>query len=86
MMNHENTTSTCMVDNSSYQSALKISDRMIEIYNSELKASSSNSVFINKVKSDLHGALYDLRKDIETKESPSKIMEDVHGRILLIYK
>jgi hypothetical protein len=54
---------------------------MIEIYDTELKASSSNSAFVNKAKSDLSGALYDLRKDIETNESPSKIMEDVHGRI-----
>jgi len=81
MTNQENTTSISTVDNSSYQSALKTSDRMIDIYNSELKTSSSNSAFINKAKSDLNGALYDLRKDIETKESPSKIMEDVHGRI-----
>ena len=36
MMNHENTISTSMVDNSSYQSVLKISDRMIEIYDTEL--------------------------------------------------
>lgn len=80
--NRENTTSTSMVDNSSYQSASKTSDRMIEIYNSELKtSSSSNSIFINKVKTDLSRALYDLRKDIEAKESPSKIMEDVHVRI-----
>jgi hypothetical protein len=81
VMNHKNTTSTSMVDNSSYESALKISDRMIEIYNSELKAYSSNSTFANKANSDLSGALYDLRKDIETKANPSKIMEDVHGRI-----
>src|SRR5215216_7858302 len=47
MTNQENTTSVSMVDNSSYQSALKTSDRMIEIYNSELKTSSSNSAIIN---------------------------------------
>jgi hypothetical protein len=51
-----------MVDHSSYQSALKISDRMIEIYDTELKASSSNSAFVNKAKSDLSGALYDLKR------------------------
>src|SRR5919108_727513 len=67
--NDRNTTSTRMVDNSSYQSALKTSDRMIEIYNDELKTSySSNSTFANKANSDLSGALYDLRNDIETKE------------------
>jgi hypothetical protein len=80
-MNNGNTISTNMVDNSSYQSALKTSDRMIEIYDTELKASTSNSDFINNAKSDLSGALYDLRKNIETRENPSKIMEDVHVRI-----
>jgi hypothetical protein len=54
---------------------------MIEIYDTELKASTSNSDFINNAKSDLSGALYDLRKNIETRENPSKIMEDVHVRI-----
>ena len=52
-MNHGNTISTIMVDNSSYQSALKTSDRMIEIYDTELKASTSNSDFIDNAKSDL---------------------------------
>jgi hypothetical protein len=80
-MNHENTTSTSMVDNSTYQSALKISDRMIKIYDTELKTSTSDSPFFNKAKSDLSSALYDLRKHIETEENPSKIMEDVHGRV-----
>jgi hypothetical protein len=82
MTNQENTTSISMVDNSSYQSALKTSNRMIEIYNSELKtSSSSNSTFANKANSDLSSALYDLRNHIETKGNPSKIMEDVHARI-----
>jgi hypothetical protein len=50
------------VDNSSYQSALKTSDRMIEIYDTELNASSSSSDFINNPKSDLSGALYGLKR------------------------
>lgn len=61
-MNNGNTISTNMVDNSSYQSALKTSDRMIEIYDTELNSSSSNSDFINNAKSDLSGALYDLER------------------------
>lgn len=84
LTNQENSTSTMIFD-SSNSSALEISDRMIEIYNSELKASSSNSGgFINKAKSNLSGALYDLRKHIEIieiKENLSKIMEDAHVRI-----
>lgn len=61
-MNNGNTNSTNMVDNSSYQRALKTSDRMIEIYDTELNSSSSNSDFINNAKSDLSGALYDLER------------------------
>jgi hypothetical protein len=61
-MNHGNPISTNMVDNSSYQSALKTSDRMIEIYDTELNASSSSSDFINNAISDLSGALYDLER------------------------
>ena len=61
-MNNGNTISTNMVDNSSYQSALKTYDRMIEIYDTELNSSSSNSDFINNAKSDLSGALYDLER------------------------
>jgi hypothetical protein len=61
-MNNGNTISTNMVDNSSYQSTLKTSDRMIEIYDTELNSSSSNSDFINNAKSDLSGALYDLER------------------------
>jgi hypothetical protein len=60
-MNNGNTISTNMVDNSSHQSALKTSDRMIEIYDTGLN-SSSNSDFINNAKSDLSGALYDLER------------------------
>lgn len=81
MIHQENTTSS-MIDNSSYHNALGISDRMMEIYNSELRDSaSSNSPYINKARSDLSDALYALDKDIELKESPYKIMEDVHGRV-----
>ena len=71
LTNLENSTSTMIVD-SIYSSALEISDRLIEIYNSELKASSSNSGFINKAKSNLSGALYDLRKHIEIIEIKEK--------------
>jgi hypothetical protein len=78
MPNHENAISTAVIDDSSYH---RRRGNMQEIYNSELKASSSNSASINKAKSNLGGALYDLRKHIENKERPFKIMEDVHGRI-----
>jgi hypothetical protein len=78
---HQKNTTSTMIDNSSYYNVLEISNRMIELYDSELKEFSSNSTYINKAKSDLSDALYDLKKDIEIKESPYKIMEDVHGRV-----
>jgi hypothetical protein len=53
MMNHEKIISTNLVDNSSYQSVSKISDRMIEIYDTELKALLPISLFFDKAKSDL---------------------------------
>jgi hypothetical protein len=82
MMHQEDNTTSTMIDNSSYYNAFKISDRMIELYNSELKGSASfNSTYINKAKSDLSDALYALDKDIGLKENPYKIMEDVHSRV-----
>jgi hypothetical protein len=81
MAHQQMTTNSTMIDNSSYQNAIEISDRMIELYSTELIGSSSNITHINKAKSDLSDSLYDLEKDIELKESPYRIMQDVHGRV-----
>ncbi len=81
MAHQQMTTNSTMIDNSSYHNALEISDRMIELYSTELKGSFSNITHINKAKSDLSDSLYDLEKDIELKESPYRIMQDVHGKV-----
>jgi len=71
-----------IVDELSYLSALEHSDRMIELYNNELNGTSSaEPAYINKAKSDLSNALYELKKDIQLKESLYKIMEIVHGKV-----
>jgi hypothetical protein len=71
---------TAMIDKSNYLNAIRISDRMIELYNGELKGVSSNSID-DRAKSRLVDALLNLKKDLEIKVSPYKIMEDVHGEI-----
>jgi hypothetical protein len=74
---------TSMIDKSSYLNSLRISERMIELYNGELKGSSSNSIDVDRAKSRLVDALLNLKKHLEIKASPYKIMEDVHGEVHL---
>lgn len=70
-----------MIDMPSYISTLELSDRMIQLYSNELNGSSSESTYINKANSDLGSAVYGLKKAVESKESPYKIMEIVHGKV-----
>jgi hypothetical protein len=42
---------TLMINKSSYLNSVRISDRMIELYNGELKGSSSNSIDVDRAKS-----------------------------------
>ncbi len=70
-----------IADEPSYLSALEHSDRMIQLYNNDLNSTSVESIYINKAKSDLGNALYELEKAIELKEDPYKIMEIVHGNV-----
>lgn len=72
---------TSMIDRASYLNAIQISNRMSELYNGELKGVSSNSIDVDRAKSRLVDALLNLKKDLEIKVSPYKIMEDVHGEI-----
>ncbi len=85
-MQQENGTSSptgdaTILDKPSYLSALEHSDRMIQLYNNELNGTSVEFIYINKAKSDLSNALFELKKAIESKESPYKIMEIVHGKV-----
>ncbi len=70
-----------MIDRPSYISTLELSDRMIQLYSNELNGTSSESAYINKANSDLGIAVYELKKSVESKESPYKIMEIVHGKV-----
>ena len=70
-----------MIDMPSYISTLELSDRMIHLYSNELNGTSSESAYINKANSDLGSAVYELKKAVESKESPYKIMEIVHGKV-----
>ncbi|MEJ7642728.1 MAG: hypothetical protein WKF36_11145, partial [Candidatus Nitrosocosmicus sp.] len=70
-----------MIDKPSYISTIKLSDRILELYSNELNGTSSEYTYINKAKSDLGSAVYELKKAGESKESPYKIMEIVHGKV-----
>jgi hypothetical protein len=72
---------TLMIDKSSYLNSVRISDRMIELYNGELNGTSSNSIYVDRAKSRLVDALLNLKKHLEIKASPYKIMEVVHGEV-----
>ena len=70
-----------MIDMRSYITTLELTDRMIQLYSNELNGTSSESIYINKAKLDLGSAVYGLKKSVESKESPYKIMEIVHGNV-----
>jgi hypothetical protein len=73
--------SLTLMNQASYLTALLTSDRMLEIYNSELKDSVADSPFGVAAKLDLVHALFNLKNDIQVKASPYKVMADVHGSI-----
>lgn len=85
-MHQENSSSAAgaaapMIDRPTYISTIELSDRMVDLYSNELNGTSSESAYINKAKSDLGSAVYELKKSVESKESPYKIMEIVHGKV-----
>ena len=72
---------TIMIDRDSYHNAIQISNRMSELYNDELKGYLPNSTDVIHAMSRLANALIDLNDYLEAKESPYKIMENIHGEI-----
>lgn len=70
-----------MIDISSYQISKETSERMIEIYNKDLKGFSSDYDYIDNSIADLGDALFDLRKNIELKASPYNVMEALISNI-----
>jgi hypothetical protein len=75
------TSHATMIDMRSYIGTLELSDRMIQLYSNELNGTSSESAHINKANSDLGSAVHELKKAVESKESPYRIMEIVHGKV-----
>jgi hypothetical protein len=72
---------TIMIDRDSYHNAIQISNRMSELYNDELKGFLSTSTDVIHAMSRLADALIDLNDDLGAKESPYKIMGNIHGEI-----
>jgi hypothetical protein len=70
-----------MIDNDSYDKARQISNRMSELYNDELRGFLSNSTDVTRAKLKLAEALVYLNENLDARESPYKIMENIHGVI-----
>jgi hypothetical protein len=81
IQNMSSNKNTIMIDRDSYHNAIQISNRMSELYNDELKGFLSNSTNVIHAMSRLANALINLNDYLEAKESPYKIMENIHGEI-----
>jgi hypothetical protein len=68
-------------DKSEYFNALETSNRMIEIYNSDLDESTADLSQGNNSLSNLENSLEELSDNINEFSQPSKIMEIVHGKV-----
>ena len=67
-------------DESQYYGALETSNRMLEIYKSDLD-SADTSAPLNQSLSILENSLTELYENIYNYSTPSKIMEIVHGKV-----
>jgi hypothetical protein len=77
----ENKDKFIMIDRDGYNKARQISNRMSELYNDELRGFLSNSTDVTSAKLRLAEALGYLNEYLEARESPYKIMENIHGLI-----
>lgn len=73
--------SSNLKDKSQYYGALETSERMLEIYKSDLDSSADKSVPLNNSLSILEDSLKQLNESIYNYSTPSKIMEIVHGKV-----
>lgn len=64
-----------------YYNAKEISDRMVEIYESELKGNEFGTASNNATSSPLATSLYELQREVTNIASPMKIMEIVHAKV-----
>jgi len=64
-----------------YYNAKEISDRIVEIYESELRGSETGLEGDNTSPSPLASSLYELQNEVTSVASPMKIMEIVHAKV-----
>jgi hypothetical protein len=64
-----------------YYNAKEISDRIVEIYDSDLKGHEIGTVSNNITPSALEKSLYELQREVTNVASPMKIMEIVHAKV-----
>lgn len=64
-----------------YYNAKEISDRIVEIYDSDLKGHEIGNVSSNITPSALEKSLYELQREVTNVASPMKIMEIVHAKV-----
>ena len=64
-----------------YYNAKEISDRIVEIYESDLKGNEMDSAISNTTPSALAKSLYELQREVTEVASPMKIMEIVHAKV-----
>lgn len=66
---------------SDYYNAKETSDRMVEIFESDLKGNEIDPASNNTTPSALAKSLYELQKEVTGVASPMKIMEIVHAKV-----
>lgn len=64
-----------------YYNAKEISNRIVEIYESELRGSETGTESNNTSPSPLEKSLYELQREVTNVASPMKIMEIVHAKV-----
>jgi len=64
-----------------YYNAKEISDRIVEIYESDLRGSETNPESDTNSPSALETSLYELQREVASGASPMKIMEIVHAKV-----
>ena len=79
--NLRNSSNNSLIDRADYYNAREISNRMVEIYNSDLDDSNSDKTNSSLSHINLENALNELSIEVSKISSPVKIMEIIHAKI-----
>ncbi len=79
--NLRNSSDNLLIDRADYYNSREISNRMVEIYNSDLDDSISDKTNSSLSRINLENALNELSAEVSNISSPMKIMEIVHAKI-----